>query len=189
MHRDNGWPPPENPLLGIVGCQSDCPLGNWEFTADCYMIGFKKLKSDVILYGCTAFDYSNSTMMFVKPCQIIKTKDLGLEEDGFMLLIHEDYLNDHQLHRSIQKYGCFEYEVNKTLCLLLVEEAIIISLYEKITREYYNNTDEYSKEIILSLIDSMLTYTQRFFNRHLNCIDHSGKTITNLMKPLKAYGQ
>ncbi|KOS06125.1 AraC family transcriptional regulator [Flavobacterium akiainvivens] len=188
MHRDNGWPPPENPLLGIVGCQSDCPLGDREFTADCYMIGFKKLKSGVILYGRTSYDHSNGAMMFVKPRQIIEMKNLELEEDGFMLLIHEDYLNGHELHSSIQKYGYFEYEVNEALHLSPTEEETVLSLYEKIKREYYNNTDEYSREIILSHIDSMLTYAQRFFKRQfINRTNLSGKTITKFNDALKKY--
>ncbi|WP_116788988.1 helix-turn-helix domain-containing protein [Flavobacterium psychrotrophum] len=188
MHRDNGWPPPEHPLLSIVSCQKDCPLGDREFTSNCYMIGFKKLKSGVILYGRTSYDHSSGVMMFVKPRQIIEMKNLEFEEDGFMLLIHEDYFNGHEMHNSIEKYGFFEYEINEALHLSPAEEEIILSLHQKIVREYYNTTDEYSREIILSHIDSILTYAQRFFKRQfINRTDFSGKTVTKFNEAFKAY--
>ncbi|GGA96018.1 AraC family transcriptional regulator [Mucilaginibacter rubeus] len=188
MHRENGWPPPENPLLGLLGCNKDCPLGDREFTSDCYMISFKKLKAGVIMYGHTPYDHSNGSMMFVKPRQIIQMKDLKLEEAGFMILIHEDYLNGHPLHQAIQKYGYFDYEINEALHLSPKEEEIIWDLHAKINAEYHNNTDEYSREIIIGHISSILMYAQRFYKRQfINRVDMSGKMVTRFNDALSEY--
>jgi len=188
LHRDNGWLPPEDPLFSMVGCQAECSLGDREFTSDCYMIGFKKLKAGIIRYGRTKYDHTNGSMMFIKPRQIIEMTNLEFEEDGFLLFIHEDYLNGHELFKTIQKYGFFEYEINEALHLSPAEEEIIRSLHQKIEREYNNTTDEYSREIIISHIESMLTYAQRFFKRQfINRSDLSGITVTKFNAALKDY--
>jgi hypothetical protein len=49
-----------------------------------------------------------------------------------MLLVHEDYLNGHELHQSIEKYGYFDYETNEALHLSPKEEAIMWELHNKI---------------------------------------------------------
>ncbi|WBV52884.1 hypothetical protein [Chryseobacterium gambrini] len=50
------------------------------------------------------------------------------------------------------------------------EEQIILELKDKIQEEYFNNPDEYSREIILSNISSILKYAQRFYKRQF--VDH-----------------
>lgn len=188
LHRGNGWAPPEHPLFSIMGCQSECSLGDREFTSDCYMIGFKKLKSGIIRYGRTAFDHSNGSMLFVRPRQIIEIREVHLEEKGVIMLIHEDYLSGHELHVAIQQYGYFDYEVNEALHLAPIEEAVVWALHEKITGEYYNNPDEFSRDIILSHVSSILKYAQRYYKRQfINRKDISGKTITRFNEVLKSY--
>lgn len=188
LHHGNGWAMPEHPLFSVVGCQSGCPLGDREFTSDCYMIGFKKIKSGVILYGRTPYDHTNGSMIFVKPRQIIEMKNLQFEEKGFMLLVHEDYLNGHELHKNIEKYGYFDYEVNEALHLSPKEEFIMWELHDKIQTEYDNNPDEYSREIIISHLASILMYAQRFYKRQfINRAEVTGKTATRFNELLKTY--
>lgn len=188
LHKGNGWPPPEHPLFSVIECQTNCPLGDREFTSDCYVIGFKKIKAGVILYGRTQYDHSNGSMMFAKPRQIIEMKNLEFEEKGFMLLIHEDYLSGHELHHVMPHYGYFDYEINEALHLSPKEEAVIWELYDKIRSEYNNNPDEYSRDIILSHVGSILMYSQRFYKRQfLNRTDMSGKTVTRFNDALDDY--
>ncbi|TRW26615.1 helix-turn-helix domain-containing protein [Flavobacterium zepuense] len=188
--RAVGFPPPENPLLGLIRCQklSACSVGEGEFTGDFYTVGFKKMKSGVIRYGRTVYDHANGSLMFLKPRQVIEIRDLELEEDGFLIYIHEDYLNGHMLHGDIKKYGFFDYETNEALHLSPKEEAVIWELYRKIEGEYYDNQDEYSREIILTHIDSLLKYSQRFYKRQfINRKEVSGKTVSKFNNLLGAY--
>ncbi|OQP45147.1 AraC family transcriptional regulator [Niastella yeongjuensis] len=188
LHIGNGWPPPENPLFSLVACQSDCPLGNREFTADVYMIALKKLQAGVILYGRTPYDNTNGSMFFMKPRQIIEMHNLQFEEDGFMILIHEDYLHGHELFSTIQKYGFFDYEVNEALHISPKEEAVMWELRDKIQAEYDNNQDEYSREIMLGHVASILMYSQRYYKRQfMTRTDLSGKTVTKFNAALQLY--
>jgi AraC-like DNA-binding protein len=188
LHRFNGWPMPENPLISVYRCTQTCVLGDREFTSDFYMIGFKKLKSGVVMYGRTKYDHSNGSMMFIKPRQIIEFKNLEFDEDAFIMFIHEDFLNGHFLHTEINKYAFFDYETNEALHLSPKEEQIIWDLFFKIENEYLSNTDEYSRDIMLTHIDSMLKYSQRFYKRQfINRAELSGKTVSKFNDALAAY--
>lgn len=188
LHRENGFIPNENPLFSIYQCKGLCSLADREFTSDFYMIGLKKLKSGFILYGRTKYDHDCGSMMFVKPRQIIEMKNLHLDEDGFLIFVHEDYLNGHVLHNDIKKYHYFDYETNEALHLSPREESTIWDLYRKIENEYHNNQDEYSREIILANVDTMLKYAQRFYKRQfINRSEISGKTVSRFTDALDQY--
>ena len=188
MRKSNGVPPSEHPLLSVYRCLDNCTFGAAEFTADFYTIGFKKLKSGVIRYGLTQYDHANGSMSFMKPRQIIQFRDLALEEEGLLIFFHEDYLNGHPLHDAIRKYGFFEYEVNEALHLSAKEEQTIKELFGKIEGEYQNNEDEYSRDIILTYIDSILKYAQRFYKRQfLHRAPLVGATVSKFNDTLSAY--
>jgi len=188
MHRVKGFPPPENPMIDVVRCNHSCSMGDSEFTSDFYMIGFKKIKSGVFLYGRTKYDHDNGSMSFVKPRQRIAFRNLEFEEDGLIIFFHEDYLNGHRLHDEIKKYGYFEYEANEALHLSPTEEQTIWELFRQIEGEYRNNPDEYSRDIILAHIDSILKYAQRFYKRQfINRATGSGRMDGKFQKALTDY--
>ncbi|HEY5745615.1 MAG TPA: AraC family transcriptional regulator [Chryseolinea sp.] len=190
LHRTNGYPLPENPLMSMVTCDHNdsCTLRQDAFTTDFYMIGFKKLKSGTFRYGRTKYDHDNGCLSFVKPRQVIELRDIALEDDGFLLFFHEDLLNGHALHAAIKKYGFFDYESNEALYLSPKEEQVIWELYRKIETEYHNNQDEYSRDIILTHIDSILKYSQRFYKRQfINRATLTGRIVSRFNDILAAY--
>jgi len=188
--RSNGLEPPANPLVNLIECTKvdTCNIFQEEFTGDFYMIMFKKMKAGAIIYGRTEYDHQNGSMAFIKPRQTMLFKDIELEESGFIVLIHEDYLHGHGLHNEIKKYGYFDYEANEALHLSLKEEQIMWDLYFRMQAEYGNSLDEYSRDIMLSHIDTMLKYSQRFYKRQfINRTHLSGKTVSRFTDALASY--
>ena len=167
LHKALEVKPPEHPLFSAVYGEQDNCTGNREieFSSDFYIIGFKKLKSGSMQYGKTKYDHDLGSMSFVKPQQKVVFKNVELEEKGFLIIIHEDFLPGTALYNEINKYSYFDYEVNEALHLSPAEEDLIWNLYFSIEKEYNNNTDELSKPIILSHLDSLLKYAQRFYRR------------------------
>jgi len=190
LNRAAGFPPPENPLMSLVLCEklNPCDITQGAFTSDLYAIMFKKMQKGFITYGRTRYDHENGSLSFIKPRQIVEIKDVELEERGFIIYLHEDFFNGHPLHEAIKKYGFFDYEANEALHLSPAEEATIWELYYKIEQEYYNNQDEYSREIMLTHIDSILKYSQRFYKRQfLNRTELSGATVSKFNGLLQSY--
>jgi AraC-like DNA-binding protein len=184
-----GYPPPENPLFNLKILDETTPATEEiEFTCDFYCIGFKKIKSGEFIYGKTKYDHDRGWMYFIKPGQLLKTRKLQFAEKGFAIHLHEDFLMGHPLFNEIKKYNFFDYEINEALHVSPREKEIIWSLYHKMETEYHNNPDEFSKSIILSHLDSLLKYAQRFYKRQF--IDRKpliGKTVTKFNEYLNDY--
>ncbi len=185
----DGFPEPEHPLISLNVLTNASPLEkNMEFTCDFYIIGFKKVKSGELFYGKTKYDHNTGVMFFIKPNQAIKAKGLKLDEKGFVIHLHQDFLMGHPLFNEIKKYSFFDYENHEALHLLPREKEVMWSLYHKMEIEYKNNPDEFSKSIILSHLDSILKYAQRFYRRQF--IDRkslSGLTVTKFNESLINY--
>ncbi|MCE7042698.1 AraC family transcriptional regulator [Dyadobacter sp. CY312] len=167
LHEALGIEPPEHPLFSAVHGERNTCTGNTEleFSSAFYIIGFKKLKSGSMRYGKTEYDHDRGSMSFTKPQQHVTFKNVELQEMGFLIIIHEDFLPGTVLYIEIRKYSYFDYQVNEALHLSPAEENIIWNLYHSIEKENNNNTDELSKSIIISQLDSMLKYAQRFYKR------------------------
>ncbi|WP_316798395.1 helix-turn-helix transcriptional regulator [Pedobacter frigidisoli] len=188
FHKSNGFAQPENPLISLVKCGGSCSTDYHQFTTDFYMIGFKKLKSGTFGYGKTKYDHQNGSMSFTRPRQIIAFQNLVFEEDDFLIFFHEDLLLAHALYQDIKKYTFFDYEVNEALHLSPSEEKIIWELHDKIKSEYLNNQDEYSREIMIGHIESILRYAQRYYKRQfINRREASGKTLSRFNQMLSTY--
>ncbi len=188
LHQALLAPPPEHPLISLIRCQGSCSTPTVEFTSDFYMIGFKKMKAGVMLYGKTKYDHDRGSLSFIKPRQTIALRDILLEENGFFICFHEDFLAGHPLHAEIKKYSYFEYETNEALHLSPREEEIIWELFRKIETEYHNNPDEYSRAIMLTHLDSILKYSQRFYKRQfISRAPLSGSTVSKFNETLIAY--
>jgi AraC-like DNA-binding protein len=127
-------------------------------------------------------------MLFARPRQIIQFRNLEYHEDSFIIFVHEDFLNGHHLHNEIGKYAFFDYEANEALHLSPREEQVMWDLFSKINAEYLTNNDEYSRSIMLSHLDSMLRYSQRFYKRQfINRAELSGKMVSRFNDALATY--
>ncbi len=192
LHQSSGYPSPENPMLSLLTCSelTKCSIGEAKFTSEFYMIALKKIKSGNFLYGKTKYDHDNGSMSFVKPRQVMEITNVEMAEKAFVIFIHEDYFLGHSLNSEIKKFGFFDYETNEALHLSPSEEQIIWELYDKMNVEYKNNLDEFSKEIILTHIDSILKYAQRFYKRQfINRKIITGTMISKLNEVLFSYSE
>ncbi|WP_312789670.1 AraC family transcriptional regulator [Sphingobacterium sp.] len=191
LHKKSGFDPPLHPQISLMTCKElmTYSVGEDRFTGDFYMIALKKIKSGHILYGKTKYDHNNGSAVFVKPRQIIEVSNVQFAEKGFVIFFHEDYLYGHNLYEQIHQYGYFEYEINEALHISPSEEVIIWELYEKIRKEHDENSDEFSREIILSHIDAILKYSDRFYKRQFldRSSNVSGHTVKRFQTVLSQY--
>ena len=189
FNQAGGAKPPEHPMFNILSANKDDHwAGDFEFTADFYIIGFKKLASGSVLYGKTKYDHDLGTMSFIKPRQKVMFRDIHLEEACFLILVHEDYLSGSVLHNEIKKYHYFDYDINEALHLSPGEQETIWMLMQAMNKELYNNTDVYSKTIILSHLNTLLKYAERFYKRQfINRAELTGAIATRFNEMLLAY--
>jgi AraC-like DNA-binding protein len=69
------------------------------------------------------------------------------------------------LAKNIKHYEFFDYAVNEALFLSEKEQATLNSIVKNIEREYQANLDKFSQNIIVSQIETLLNYSDRFYQR------------------------
>jgi AraC-like DNA-binding protein len=182
LHEACHLPAPEHPLFSLFAFHAPTTAFSdhlASFTADFYVVALKKIRAGIMLYGRTPYDHQNGTMYFMKPGQFIELKNVEFEERGFVIAFHKDFILDHPLFNEIRNYGFFEYDANEALHISEKEEKIMWQLYQKIEQEYSNNQDEYSRGIMISHIEAILKYANRYYNRQfLNRTTASGHWVS-----------
>ncbi|CAL2090525.1 helix-turn-helix transcriptional regulator [Tenacibaculum sp. 190524A05c] len=166
-----GLPRPEHPMFSVFNSKGEdylpCPReSSPPITNDCYTISFKKFIEGDLNYGRTKYDFTNGVLFFIAPRQVLQWDSSAVfEQKGFSLNFHEDFLKGTELAQRIKKYGFFSYSTNEALHLSPREEKQLESIIDNIEIEYQNNQDAFSKEIIISQLDTLLKYANRFYER------------------------
>ena len=101
------------------------------------------------------------------------------ESTGHTIIFHEDFIRGHKIKEEIKKYHYFSYAVNEALHLSPQEETMMAGLIDQIEAEYHNNQDEFSKELILSQLDTLLKYAHRFYHRQFLYRKESNSDLLN----------
>ena len=173
FHAYNGMSKPENPLfsashaVGKEGDEESCDKDNEPISLTCnfYSISLKNIISGELVYGRTKYDCTNGTLLFTAPNQKLIFKDLVFSSEAYHISFHKDFILGTDLYHKIKKYHFFEYSVNEALHLSPKEEAQLKTIFKNIEAEYENNQDEFSKEIILSQLETLLKYADRYYKR------------------------
>lgn len=133
-----------------------------------YCISLKKNIAAKTKYGQQYYDYDKGLMTFVAPKQMLSLDsplvDALSPSSGYALFVHPDFLYKHPLATTIKGYGFFSYKVNEALHLSEKEEKNIVEIFQKIEEEY-QHIDRHTQDIILSQIDLLLNYSNRFYER------------------------
>lgn len=190
IHQLMGLPKPHHPLIGLInlsGLQNNTGINTVIF--DLYVISLKR-GCDKLLYGQQAYDFDEGLMAFMSPGQILRGEegDVPSELEGWMLFIHPDFLWNTSLATNIRKYEYFDYSVNEALFLSDKEEIIINGIIENIKNEYHSNIDKFSKQIIISHLENLFSYAERFYNRQFITREKSNHhVLVRLEKLLSDY--
>ncbi|PWG79258.1 helix-turn-helix domain-containing protein [Pararcticibacter amylolyticus] len=167
IHRLMGLPKPHHPLVSIIdlkGLRNDTGIEAVIF--DLYVISMKR-GCDGLHYGQQKYDFDEGLMAFLSPGQILRGEENGVPVglEGWMLFIHPDFLWNTSLVRKIKKYEYFGYATHEALFLSDREEQLINDIVKNIREEYHSNIDKFSQDIIVSNLETMLNYAERFYER------------------------
>ncbi|WP_223608215.1 AraC family transcriptional regulator [Chryseobacterium sp. OSA05B] len=171
FHRSRGLEPPEHPMISVVDynlVKRPTDVGEINWMLDFYMISLKIGINGQLKYGQQVYDFDEGTMFFIAPNQVFRIEadtDSQTEKSGWMLLIHPDFLWNTSLAKTMKHYDFFDYSVNEALFLSHKEEKTINEIIENIQQEYHDNIDKFSQSIIISHIETLLNYSERFYER------------------------
>ena len=137
-------------------------------------------------YGQQRYDFDEGLMAFTAPGQLLRGEDDGPPEDldGWMLFIHPDFLWNTPLAKKIKQYDYFDYAASEALFLSDKEETLINGIVENLKNEYESNIDKFSQDIILSHLETLLNYADRFYQRQFITRKVSGHQVLERLETL-----
>jgi len=173
FHKLLGAPAPEHPLISVIKIEpfEHVPKGiPGNVINGFYNISLKRgFKSPVkFKYGQQAYDFDEGVLSFMSPGQIggfDPQRYASAEQSGWLLLFHPDLLWNTPLAKKINEYRFFDYAVNEALFLSDKEEITLNQIIGNISQEYSNNLDKFSHDIIITQLESLLNYSERFYQR------------------------
>lgn len=195
FHQLGGLPKPEHPHISIVDYASikrPSDPGEVSWISDFYQISVKKGINGKFKYGQQEyfFDLDEDVMFFIAPNQVfgiqIDNHLSAKQPSGWMLLIHPDLLWNTSLATAIKRYDFFDYAINEALLLSEKEEKTLNGIIENIRQEYCSNIDKFSKQIIITHIEALLNYSERFYNRQFITREKANHQILERLEKLLA---
>jgi AraC family transcriptional activator of pobA len=172
-HRAAGLPKPAHPLISVVHMDDiTLPIAEIPFSLifDFYSISLKKMQHAKFKYGQQAGDFDEGVLFFMAPGQLFGIDSVvniaeAKRPEGWMILIHPDFLWNTPLAKTIKQYEFFNYSVYEALYLSDKEENMLTAIAQNIEQEYHANIDRFSQNVIIAQLELLLTYSERFYQR------------------------
>lgn len=187
MHKVLGFPKPLHPLISLVNYSDiKTPFEEWpkSIQPNFYKISYKKSLTGKIKYGQGYYDFDEGGLSFISPNQVIACADDEQDYSGYTLLIHPDFIRGYSLDNKIKTYGFFSYSANEALYLSDKEKKIIFSVFENISDELNNTIDDFSQDLVISYVEVLLNYSNRFYKRQFITRKHVSNDLVCKMEQL-----
>ena len=166
--RAVGLPMPTHPLVAMMN-YNQVAIGReyagQSILIDFYKVSFKKNFKGQVRYGQGYYDFEEGGLAFLSPNQLVTMSGEESSYEGYALYFHPDLIRNYQLGKNIQQYSFFSYAVSEALFLSDKEKVVIAGLFEGIANELENSIDHFSQDILVSQIELLLNYSNRFYNR------------------------
>jgi len=164
-----GCPPANHPLFSInrlTDVKDYVPIGK-PVQLNLYSITIKDGSTCNAKYGWRDYDFKKGTINFFAPGQIHSWDEKAENSGrwGWMLAFHPDFIRKYPLGTKIGKLKFFSYETNEALHISDAERSMIEGIMESIENEYKRSIDEHTQDIIVSQLDVLLNYSERFYTR------------------------
>jgi AraC-like DNA-binding protein len=172
FHAFRKLPAPQHPLFSVVDVGAVPPLEDDDagsITLGFYTISVKRMQNIQVQYGQQPFDFKEGILSFMAPNQVFKmvvaNRNEQVEKSGWVLYIHPDFIWNTPLAKTMEQYDFWDYSLKEALFLSAKEEATITYIILAIQQEVEASIDKFSKRIINSLVESLLHYADRFYQR------------------------
>lgn len=170
-----GLPAPAHPLLTVIDLAKATAEGHAQgllpvfapVVQQFYTVALKRGLKGQLYYGHQSYDFSEGVLFFLAPGQVFAA-DSSLdtsELSGWLLVFHPDLLLKYPLAKKIASYGFFSYGVHEALHLSAREESVLSGLLQTIQSEYEQPIDAFSQDVLISQLEVLLNYANRFYHR------------------------
>ncbi|BEV03504.1 helix-turn-helix transcriptional regulator [Chryseobacterium gambrini] len=169
LHSLLGLSKPLYPLISLIKMddigRSDTK-GKVNFSLNFYGISLKKNLKGKLKYGQNYYDFDEGVLGMTAPQQVLSAdSEDNYEVSGWWLVFHQDFILNYPLGKTIKDYGFFSYSINEALHLSDKEEKMLEGIFKSIEQEYQTSIDQFSQDVMVSQLELLLNYCNRFYNR------------------------
>ncbi|MCU0327907.1 MAG: helix-turn-helix transcriptional regulator [Chitinophagales bacterium] len=162
-----------------------------KITTDFYSIMFKNYCKNSFKYGRKTIDFQEGNLICIAPNQMIEI-DSDEEERpdkmGWGLFFHPDLIRNTSLIHHFNQYTFFNYDIAEALHVSDKEKTILKECIDKIENEILENIDQHSQFIIVSAIELLLNYCQRYYQRQfITRTSENTQLISKVLEVLNHY--
>lgn len=175
-----------HPLVSVLDQSSSKPIKMSRFTSGLYVVFLKEEKCADMLYGRSHYDYQQETLIFIAPGQLagFDEENTFIQPNGWALAFHPDFIHGTSLGKHIHDYHFFLYSVKEGLHVSEREKSDLLECFHKIQRELLRSIDKHSKKLVISNIELLLNYCERFYDRQFITREHVNKDILTRFESL-----
>lgn len=167
LHHFLQFSPPKHPLVSLIEHEASSVThitGGAFIRAGFYTIACKTVLGNM-KYGRGSYDFNNGTLMCIAPGQIVTPGEGFSIERGWSLFFHPDLIYGTELGRKMHAFSFFNYEVDEALHVSEEEEKTLKDCADKIRKEYSQNIDKHTQNLIVSNLSLLLDYFNRYYDR------------------------
>lgn len=178
----------KHPLIASIDLSLAAPRSLRPMRFDFYLIFLKQINCGDLRYGCHDYDYDEGTLVFIAPGQTIGS--IGEEvyqPKGYALAVHPDFLIDTSLGGTrMADYSFFGYAANEALHMSERERTLVETSIGQINEELNQNIDKHSKRVLISHLELLLNYCERFYDRQFITREHVSRGVVARFETLLA---
>ncbi|MET0635332.1 MAG: helix-turn-helix domain-containing protein [Chitinophagaceae bacterium] len=185
LHEFFHYGKPLHPLVTIVDLarvDRSHRIPGMSYRLNLYSVACKKVDGH-FNYGRTSYDFSEGSLMFTAPHQVL-TPGMENKVEGWGLYIHPDFLNASSKGHKLTEYSFFGYEAHECLHISDAEKNVLEDCLENIRKEISNNIDKHSYNLIISNMELLLSYCVRFYDRQFLTRVSAGSDIVEKFERL-----
>jgi AraC-like DNA-binding protein len=178
-----GQEEPRHPLIGIIDYSKIdfSQAANMKLSTGFYTVMQKNMCPGSLRYGRNYYDFQEGTLFFLAPNQVIEMEDPDETRDvyGWGLVFHPELIRGTSLNAKMKDYSFFSYSLYEALHLSELEKQKLTGIVEDIQAELDVNIDRHSRTVIVSTIELLLNYCNRYYDRQFITRTASNKDIVS----------
>ncbi|MDR6241512.1 helix-turn-helix domain-containing protein [Aureibacter tunicatorum] len=193
LHKLLGIEPPAHPLISVIDLTKAHPIQsnfNSKMVFSFYAVMLKQGENCKMKYGRQPFDFEEGTIFYISPDQslTVPLERIEREHNGWGLYFHPDLLKGSPLNEKIKKYDYFQYNSDESLHISSEEKNHLEMALRNIQKEYNQNLDHFSTELIITNLELFLNYSKRAYSRQfITRKSFNTHVVTDFQEQLDAY--
>ncbi len=181
LNKIMGQEEPRHPLIGLIDFSKldFAHQDNLRISTGFYTVMLKNLCPGALRYGRNYYDFQEGTLFFMGPNQVVSMEDPDETRDvyGWGLVFHPELVRGTSLGPKMKEYHFFSYSLFEALHLSEQEKEKLTEIVQDIDHELNQNIDKHSKTLIVSTLELLLNYCNRYYDRQFIIRTETNKDI------------